>query len=223
MESSSLALRISMMAAVALTLVAIGIRVLNDPRLLTLPGSTTLIGGTVLLLLCYGVAMVRPSNDRNWPLRLHFATLLGAVAGFIQVIHLLVERFSSFSGPRSGIITLAFMLATFLLWGFVGYRAREHGLSLGVSCLAAVWSAMVTMTIAVLAGTLLELYIAPIPLEEMRAWAEFQRSGWNDLAAFSIANILDEASTHLIVGPVVACLFGALGYCFSRLMRRSVR
>jgi hypothetical protein len=221
MEITPFPIRLSLLAAVLLTLGVIGIRVLGYPPLLSLPGSTTLIGGAVFLLFCYGVAMVWPPNRRDCPLRLQFATMLGAVGGLIQVIHLLVERFSSVSQPWNGIVTLAFMLVTFLVWGFVGYRARERGLSLGASCLAAVWSAMATMTIAVLAGTLLEFYIAPIPLEDMKAWAEFQRSGWNDLAAFSIANTLDETSTHLIVGPVVACLFGALGYCLSRLTRKS--
>jgi len=216
------AIRLSLLTAVLLTLAVIAAKVLAYLPLLSLPGAFALIGGAYALLSCYGVAMVWPSNRLDASLRPHFAAILGTIGGLIQLIHLLVERFTSLPGVWNAIVTLAFMLATFLVWGYVGYRSRALGLSIGKSCLAAVWSAIVTMTIAVLAGTLLELYIAPIPLDEMRTWIEFQRSGWNDLTAFSIANTLDEASTHLLVGPVVASLFGALGYGLSRLTRRPV-
>ena len=216
------AIRLSLLAAVVLTLAVIAAKVFVYLPLLSLPGSFALIGGASALLSCYGVLIVWPSNRLDTSLRPHFAAILGTVGGLIQLTHLFVERFSSFPGIWNPIVTLSFMLVTFLVWGYVGYRSRALGFSIGASCLASVWSAIVTMTIAVLAGTLLELYIAPIPLGEMGTWVEFQRSGWNDLTAFSIANTLDEASTHLLVGPAVACLFGALGYGLSRLTHRSV-
>ncbi|HEY0758082.1 MAG TPA: hypothetical protein VGD59_02375 [Acidisarcina sp.] len=67
------------------------------------------------------------------------------------------------------------------------------------------------MSIAVAAGIPLELFLAPTPLEPMRAWPEFQRSGWTDLYAFGIANTLDSAISHLLIGPIVGAIFGTFG------------
>jgi hypothetical protein len=39
-------------------------------------------------------------------------------------------------------------------------------------------------------------------------WREFKRSGWTDVHAFTIANALDAALSHLIIGPVVGAIFG---------------
>lgn len=135
--------------------------------------------------------------------------------------HLGIERFNLLSPMWNGKVTLAFMLSTFLLWGYAGYGARREGMDFVSTCLVAVWSALISMTIAVTAGTLLEYYVAPIPLEEMRNWPEFLRSGSTDLRAFAIANTLEEASTHLAVGPMVAAIFGSVGFGLANL--RGVR
>jgi hypothetical protein len=37
---------------------------------------------------------------------------------------------------------------------------------------------------------------------------EFKRSGWTDIHAFTIANTLDSALSHLIVGPIIGVVFG---------------
>jgi hypothetical protein len=221
MQTTSLTTRINLLIAIAATLCMIAAKLLSYLQFVYLPGAIAMIAEAFLLLAVYAIAVAWPQGRIGFLLRPQFATLLGAIAGVLQIIHLLVERFISFPGPWDGLVTLAFMLATFFLWGFAGYRAHKLGLSFIPACLAALWSAMVTMTIAVLAGTLIEFFIAPIPLESIRAWAEFQRSGWNDLYAFSIANTIDEASTHLFVGPIVACIFGAIGFSLRRLFGKS--
>jgi hypothetical protein len=223
MRDTSFPIRLSLLAAVALTLVTIGFKVLSLGHLFAPGGLTVLIAEVVLLLLLYGVVIAWPARSRGVLLRSEFATAWGAVGGVLQVIHLLVERFSSFRRPWDGVITLAFMLATFLLWSYVGYRARSQGLSFGSSCGVAMWSAVVTMTIAVMAGTLLEFVMAPYPLEAVSEWAEFKRSGWTDVRAFSIANTLDAASSHLLIGPIVACVFGGLGCALWSLLHPSAR
>jgi hypothetical protein len=220
MQTTSLAIRLSLLAAIVLTLGIDTSKALSYAPLLSLPGAKELAGESALLQIGYGVLITLPPIKPMGWLRPQFATVFGAGGGAVQVVHLIVERFSSAPRPWDGIITLAFMLATFLMWGFAGCRARSVGLLLLPSLLASIWSAIVTMTIAVLAGTLLEFFIAPIPLDQMRTWAEFQRSGWTDLAAFSIANTIDNASTHLIIGPVVACIFGTGGYGLWQITHR---
>jgi hypothetical protein len=217
MQTTSLTTRINLLIAIAATLCMIAAKLLSHSQLVYLPGAIAMIAEAFLLLAVYAITVAWPQGRIGFLLRPQFATLLGAIAGVLQIIHLLVERFISFPSPWDGLVTLAFMLATFFLWGFAGYRASVLGLSFFPACLSAIWSAVITMIIAVIAGALIEFFIAPIPLESMRAWAEFQRSGWNDLYAFSIANTIDEASTHLFVGPIVACIFGAIGFSLRRL------
>jgi hypothetical protein len=219
MPGTSLPIRLSLLTAILLTLLMIGVAVFSYKPLLALHGSNILIAEVVSLLLIYCVVMTWPSGPRSLLLRPQFATILGAVGGLVQVIHLAVERFCSFTQLWNGLVTLAFMLATFVLWGYAGYRAGSAGLSLSASCRIAIWSAIVTMTIAVTAGTLLEYLLAPVPLAVISQWAEFKRSGWNDVKAFSIANTMDAASSHLLIGPIVASIFGALGYALARMIR----
>ena len=218
MQPTPLPIRLSLLTAVALTLGMIVARVLAYSTLVSLPGAVNMIAEAFVLLIAYAVVIAWPQGRISPSSRPQFATLLGAIAGVLQLIHLLVERFCSLSSKWDGRLTLVFMLATFLVWGCAGYRARALGLPFASACLAALWSAMVTMTIAVLAGTAIELFIAPIPPDAMRTWAEFQRSGWNDLAAFSIANTIDEVSTHLLIGPAVSCFVGPLGFAVYRLI-----
>jgi hypothetical protein len=223
MQSAFLPTRLSLLASLALTFGMIVWRVVSYAPLLSLRGAKSLIGEAAALLLCYGIVVAWPQPRGAGSFRPQFATVFGVAGGLIQSIHLLVERFCALPQPWDGIVTLSFMLGTFLVWGYAGYRARGLGMSFFAGCLAALWSAIVTMTIAVLVGSLLEFFLAPIPLETMNAWAEFQRSGWKDLSAFSIANTIDEVSTHLLVGPIVACFFGPLGYALHMLTRQTHR
>jgi hypothetical protein len=200
----------------------IAARIVSHPALMALHGSITIIVEASILLVTYAAAFAWPQARAACSIRPRFSSQLGAIGSVIQVIHLLVERFCSLTQTWDGIVTLAFMLATFLVWGYAGYRARGLGFSFAAACLASIWSAMVTMAIAVLAGALLEFFVAPIPLDEIKTWAEFQRSGWNDLSAFSIANTIEDAATHLLIGPLVACIFGLLGFALHRTSRAQI-
>jgi hypothetical protein len=74
-----------------------------------------------------------------------------------------------------------------------------------------------------MAGTLMEYVVAPYPLATISEWAEFKRSGWNDVRAFSIANTMDAASSHLFIGPIIASVFGGLGCALSSLLHPAAR
>jgi len=128
---------------------------------------------------------------------------------------LVVPEMTGESGQAAFVLVL--MLGTFLLWGGTAYLARRRGASVAASCVAAIWSAMVCMTLAVGFGVLLNLYVSPIPLSELAEWVEFRRTGWADLQAFSIATTLEDATTHMMIGPVVATLFGLGGVAIAAL------
>ena len=43
------------------------------------------------------------------------------------------------------------------------------------------------------------------------AWEKFKRSGWSDPTAFQVVDALDSAFSQLLLTPVVAAIFGAIG------------
>ncbi len=217
--STSVAVRLSLVVLILATLGMIGAKVWSYPALMRFAGAKSILAEVVLLLAAYGVVMTLPNSRSAVLRRPRYATALGLAGGGLQILHLLIERFVSLPKPWDGVTTLLFMLGTFFPWGYAGYMARRRGATLAGALASAIWCACVSMVLAVTAGTLVEYVLAPIPLIEMRAWAEFGRSGWSDVRAFSIANTLDEASTHLLIGPVIAIVFGLAGSGLGGLRR----
>jgi hypothetical protein len=222
-KAASEGARLVLLATVIASILLISIKTTMCVSFFSFPGARALVVQTILLLVAYCLAIAWPDRSGGAAVRSLFATRLGIIAGLVQVIHLFTERFASLPRPWDGWLTLGFMLATFLIWAAAGFRARKHEHRLKAACLSSAWCSIVTMTIAALIGILMEWWIAPVPLESMRAWAEFQRSGGTDLYAFSIANVLDSASSHLLAGPLIACLFGIAGYQVAPLIASAPR
>ncbi len=176
------------------------------------PGARTQIIVSALLVAAYAVVLAIPRLTI-----LRFAFLAALVSAAIECLHLVQERFWNPPGQANGAITLAFMLATFMPWGWVARTARTRGMHFSAACGAAVLSAILTMAIAVCLGTFFEWFVAPIPSDSMKEWPEFQRSGWNDLAAFAIGNTVDSITSHLMMAPVIGFIFGAAGSAIGRM------
>lgn len=213
-----------MIAAVLITanllsMLAISVRAFTYANFFAFPGARGLLIEALTLLALYTVIIgalfqrVQPGHGSA----LLRATQLGLFAALIEVLNIASERFVNPPRLWNGLLVLTFMLATFSLWGSAGYIGRRSGATTLASLALAVWSAVVTMSLGVCVGVLLELYVAPIPLAAMRFWAEFQRSGGTDLGAFAIANTMDSATSHLTMAPVVALIFGCLGTLAGRL------
>jgi hypothetical protein len=215
-------LRFALVFTTILSLAMVEIRVSSYPSMLRLPGATALLMEVAGLLLLYGAALFWGTGLASPKLLLQ-GTTIGLIAGLVQMIHLVSERFASFSGTWNGAITLAFMLTTFMLWGVSGFIATRSGQATPTGIWLAVWSAVVTMTIVVAAGFSLEFFLSPTPPESMLSWPEFKRSGWTDVQAFAIANTLDSAFSHLLIGPVVAAIVGTVGSLLGSSSRNSSR
>jgi len=85
------------------------------------------------------------------------AVMVGAGLGVLEVVNISVETFTGLSGPVSLATTAPLILGPFLVWSVVaGWAARATG-SLRTGVRAAVWCAMVTMTIGVTYGLVLAL------------------------------------------------------------------
>ncbi len=175
--STSVAVRLSLVVLILATLGMIGAKVWSYPALLRFAGAKGMLAEAVLLLAAYGVVMTLPDSRGAVLRRPMYATALGLAGGGLQILHLLIERFVSLRKPWDGLTTLLFMLGTFLLWGYAGYVARRRGATLAGALPGAIWCACVSMVLAVTAGTLVEYVLAPIPLSEMRGWAELGGPG----------------------------------------------
>jgi hypothetical protein len=214
-------IRFALLVGVTLSVTMIGSQVFLYRPLLAMPGGSTFISETTAVLLLYGM-LIAWATSPNAPLQrtaLLLGTYVGLLAAALQTAHLAAENFLDFGKPWGGITTLALMLATFAIWGIAGYLSarREGAIASGV--VAACWSAIVTMSIVVAFGFVLEFYLVTPKPEYVATWAEFKRSGWTDVHAFTIANTLDSALSHLIVGPIAGAIFGAVFGAIARIPR----
>lgn len=209
--------RLTLLLGILLNLAMIGVRVFFYRPLLVMPGGLKFVLEPALLLIVYALLVMWTTSHTD-PLRqriLQTGTPLGLLGGIVQIVHMFLENLVNF-GAANGTVTLSFMLLTFLLWGVAGYRASRTTTSTGVGALAGSWSALVTMLLAVTFGFAL-LYSSIPRLDYVATWPEFQRSGWGDVHAFSIANTLDSGFSHLLIGPFVGALFGGVAGIIARL------
>lgn len=212
--------RLALLLGILLNLAMIGVRVFFYRPLLVMPGGLKFVLEPAFLLIVYALLVVW-ATSRTDPLRrriLQVGTPLGLLGGIIQIVHMWLENLVNF-GAANGTVTLSSMLLTFLLWGVAGYRASRTTTSTGLGALAGSWSAMVTMLMAVTFGFAL-LYSSIPRLDYVATWPEFQRSGWGDVHAFSIANTLDSGFSHLLIGPIVGALFGGIAGILARFQHK---
>jgi hypothetical protein len=212
-------IRFALLVGIALSLALMGVRVWLYRPLLVMPGGSTFVLDTALVLLLYAVLIVWATRS-NAPLRravLRSATPVGLVAAAVEIAHLAAENIIQFGPPWEAISTLTFMLGTFLLWGIAGYRSARSARAIGPGAVAGFWSAIVTTAILVPFGFALEFYLAMPKPEYVVTWGEFQRSGWTDVHAFTIANTLESALEHLVEGPIIGAIFGGVAGVVTRI------
>ncbi len=212
--------RLALLLGIILNLAMIGVRVFFYRPLLVMPGGLKFVIEPAVLLIVYALLVVW-ATSRADPLRqriLQIGTPLGLLGGMVQIVHMLLENLVNF-GAANGTVTLSSMLLTFLLWGVAGYRASHTTKSIGLGALTGSWSALVTMLVAVTFGFAL-LYSSIPRLDYVATWPEFQRSGWEDVHAFSIANTLDSGFSHLLIGPIVGVLFGGVAGIIARFQHK---
>ena len=196
----------------------VGIRVLFYRPLLAMPGGLAIVLEPTVALLVYAVLVVwATGNGRSRKRVVLIATSPGLIAAAVQIVHIAAENFIRLGAPSDGIVTVGFMLATFLIWGTAGYRCARSTGSIASGTLAGSWSAVVSMSIVVAVGIALEFYwTTPMP-DYVANWPEFKCSGWTDVHAFTMANTLDSALSHLVAGPIVGAFVGGVGSVIARL------
>jgi hypothetical protein len=207
------ALRWALLAAVALDLALVLGRALSFPAFFAMPDSALYLLEPVALLLVYaGVAFwLRRIAGPAWHLPLQLGTIVGVCAGALDVVNIVLESLVSLGRPASAISSLSLMFGLFFCWGVAGAWGTRRTGSLLLGMLTAVWSAMVSIVIAVTFGFLLPYAILPRLAHDMTADPDFLRSGWHDTFAFAIANTFDSGFSHLLEAPIIGAIVGALG------------
>jgi hypothetical protein len=219
--ATAFTIRFALLVAVTLSLTMIGIEVFLYRPLLAMPGGSTFVLKSTVVLLLYEMLIVWATRS-DGPLRrpVLLGTPVGLIAAAVQLAHLAAENFIHFGERWESITTLTFMLSTFLIWGVAGYRGARSAGAIAPGVMSGSWSAIVTMSILVAFGFALEFYLATPKPEYVVTWAEFKRTGWTDVHAFTIANTLDSALSHLIVGPIVGAIMGGVGGVVTRIPRK---
>ncbi len=218
--SCSVTLRILAVFLIASCAAMCVLALLQHRNVLDQHGAWFEIAELALLLVAYATAaLLFPAICRRLPVAAcRYGMTVGCITGAIELVNLAVETWlPSFNGAA---VSLGFMLSVFLLWGVAAERSAKAGASTRGAIGAALASAALCMLIAVSAGLLLEFFIAPPDVAAVAQWTEFHRSGWTDVRAFAVINTIDSASTHLMVAPFVAVVFGFAG---SLLSKRKIR
>jgi hypothetical protein len=203
---------------VVLVLASIGSGVLRAPAVVGQGGLSSLVASIGLLLL-YGLAALWVRTRPASPARtaLGFGAALGLVLGAVEAVNLVLETFANLSGPLSAIAGAGAMGLMVLLFGAAGSGAFRRTDSLGLAVLAAVWCALIGAVITCLFG--LAINLAFLPHQQRIFGDAYLRSGMHDPRAFVIRNTLESASSHLLLMPLVATVFGFVGGLASEFLR----
>jgi hypothetical protein len=144
-------------------------------------------------------------------------TRIGAVIGGIWLAGHTVEVFAN----GTIVPALPFFGAVFLLFGAAGFAGSRQSGRTGAGVLAAVWAAMSSSLILVIYG----LSLAYLFMSRMAAIEapDFAHSGMHDPAAFTVANAIFSAGTHLLEAPLIAAGLGVIGGLIARATRAPQR
>lgn len=195
------------------------VRLVRYPAILSLAGAMPIIAGCALLLLTVGVFVCWVTTRPTPAIRTAIAagSGIGLVAGILEAIHIAVENFAGLNPHAESVSTALFMLALFLFWMVAGYRSAGITCRWSSGALAGLWSAIVTMLIAVTFGFVLLLVALPTLERRNLGSPDFARSGWTDLHAFAIADTFEAGTKVLTVGPILGMLWGSLGAGIARI------
>ncbi|MGZ3639268.1 MAG: hypothetical protein ACXVCX_15680 [Ktedonobacterales bacterium] len=212
-RQTPLRLRWIVLAALAVDLALIGVRVALYTPLLAQPGSIVYIAEPVALLLAYAALVWWITANATAPrsIALTVGITSGLLSGVLWLVNHTVETFTTLSGSIGILATAPFLLGGFALWGVAAFHAARRADSLFHGVLAAVWSAMICVLITITFGFLLTYTSLPRLEHDLTADPDFLRSHWHDLHAFAIANSFDAAFSHLLGALIVATIVGSLG------------
>lgn len=172
---------------------------------------------SVMLALGLLIVYVAAGGVAGRAARLHFTvavgegTRVGAVIGGVWLVSHTVEVFTDGTTLPSSL----FLGTVFLLFGVAGFVGARRAGRIGVGVLAAVWAAMSSSLLLVIYGFLLA-YLFMSRMAAIEA-TDLARSGMHEAAAFTVANTIFSAGSHLLEAPVIAAGLGMIGSLAGRV------
>jgi hypothetical protein len=187
----------------------IALALMQYPAFFSQPHAVLVVLQTVSVLVVFGVAVVWIGRQRSpsWDAILATAAIFGLLGGIAEALNIAIENGIPLA-IRTPVVPIGSMLAIFITWVIAGFRVGRTFRSVRAGLLSAVISAGICMLLAVTAGFIIEFFAARPDPTIVLTWGEFKRSGWTDPRAFSVANTLDSAFTHLLIAPAIAFVLG---------------
>lgn len=193
------------------------------------PAFTAVVGG----LVAYGAAAewVRRRPGGEVRAALARGARIGAALGLVAVGDLALEHFVGGNARLNAVRGVGMWGVLFLAFGAAGSMAADATMArpsgaggtrpLGLAVLASVWSGLVSAVAMLAAG----FALAVLWMSHMtRILApDFARSGMADPRAFVVRHTVAAAAMHVLLMPVVAAVFGAVGGSAAVVLRAHLR
>jgi hypothetical protein len=187
-------------------------------------GVRSLVGVMGILMVYAAVGWFGPAfTERIHPRILRVGIPVGLLIGCVFVAEMLLEYWLlPDDNTAMGLVEYGLAFASFFLVGlWVAYQTKAWGNGV----LTAVWSAIVGGLIWYIAALLIFYRFngTPQQTQVFRAegnYADFARSGLNDLNVFVMEDFMGAGFFHSLLLPIMAVIFGALGAMAGKVLTR---
>ena len=201
------------LAVVDLALLAL--RLWPWDTVLQLPGNgATGIDPAVSLIgyiaLAFWIGSARGAISRRV---LYASVVFGGVGGLLLAAQVYLASQPADARVHSK-IQFGLMALTVLLWGLCGRRAVRSGCAKGFATVSAIWAAMVSCLLAVMA-LLAGSFYALAPGQTSDTWKQYQGLAIGSDEMQAMVHTLDTATGYLLIGPVLAAIAGAIFGAFT--------
>lgn len=148
---------------------------------------------------------------------------IGLLLGAASVANISFENFASFQTPVRAALGISMWGLMFVAFGIAGSATYNQTGSFFHAICSSVWSALVSVVVTLVYGFSTSLLFMPHMQRILEG--DFAQSGMTDSRAFVVQNTLNAASSHLLLVPCIAVLFGfagGFGCMLLRPVRRSI-
>jgi len=196
----------------------LGYATIRFPASLAMGGLTrALVSGGALLVYVIAAQWIKrlPSDHAQSALRCGAG--FGIVLGVVAIVGHTLEVFAALQSPMPAILGVGTWGVMFLLLGLASAEMYRRAESLALGVASSIWAAFISASATIVFAFAIGLLFMP-RMQRVLTGA-FAVSGMIDPRAFVIRNMLDGASTHLLVAPLVAVLAGVASGAASSMLK----
>jgi hypothetical protein len=187
-------LQIGLLLGIGTDLVLLTVRVILYPAFFAMPGALTFLCEPLLPLGVYAIVIgALPRITLRIPHRLtmlHIGAMAGLLGGTIEVVSTALESLVSLPQVIVSVTTGVAQVSLFLAFAAAGFFCSRRTRRFWSGLSAAICSAMVAIVVVVTFGfVLINLFLPTLAHDEIDD-PDYLRSGWTDVRAFAIANLI---------------------------------